>query len=182
MAYDFMRNSLKSLGFRITQIRVTALVGHTYHARVFFKARDSGEEISVDARPSDAVNMAVRFNAPLFVHKDVAYRMGKSPSRPRQRSEVEVVRSCREEISLHQDPTVMLKLRMQMAISEEKYTAAAELRDQIDKLLASDRAMGLVVALESALNGGRYDEALQIRDQLRQIRGSRGGSEKHTSH
>eukprot|EP00210_Caulerpa_lentillifera_P006515 g6223.t1 len=182
MTYEFMRNSFKSLGVHVTQIRVTALVGHSYHARVFYKTRDTDDVISVDARPSDAINLAVRFNVPLFIHKEVAYRMGNSTDRPRQRSPLEVVRSCREEIAKHHDPTVILKLQMEMAVAQEKYATAAQLRDEIDKVLASDRALGLVVALESALSGGRYDEAVQIRDKLRDLRRSRGGSEKYTSH
>lgn len=182
MSYDFMRNSLRSLGFMVSQIRVTELIGSTYHARVFYKAKGSEDVISVDARPSDAVNLAIRFNAPLFVHKTVADRMGTIPLVSGHLSEVDVVKLCREEIKLHQDPTVLLKLKMQLAIVQEKYSEAAELRDEIDKVLASDRGLGMVVAMESALNGGRLEEALQIREDLRKLRRSRGGSEKHKSH
>eukprot|EP00210_Caulerpa_lentillifera_P007666 g7317.t1 len=182
MSYDFMRNSLRSLGFRVIQIRVTELVGHTYHARVFYKSKSSKDVISVDARPSDAVNLAIRFSAPLFVHREIAQRMATLTQSGVRRTHGDVVKLCHDEIKLHQDPTVMLKLQMQMAIVQERYDEAAELRDEIDRVLASDRVLGMVVALESALSGGRFDEALQLRDELRKFRRSRGGSEKHKSH
>lgn len=156
-------------------------MGFTYHARVFYRS-SSGEEVSVDARPSDAVNLAVRFNAPIYVHRDVASRMATSSHGGQERSETEVTRSCREEIALHTDPTMLLELQMQLAIQEENYSKAAQLRDQIDQLLSSDRVLGLVVALESALSGDRYEEALQIRDELRNLRTNQEGSEKQESH
>lgn len=62
-----------SLSPQVTKVRVTALVGNTYHARVHLSGgKDSGaREIDIDARPSDAINLAVRFNAPMYVAKQV---------------------------------------------------------------------------------------------------------------
>jgi len=180
MTHELMKNTVKLLGYEVTQIHVTALVGFTYHARVFYRSA-SGEEVSIDSRPSDAVNLAVRFNAPIYVHRDVARAMATSRVAAKARSEVDVAKICREEIALHNDPTVELKLRMQMAIAQEQYATAAKLRDQIDHLLSSDRVLGLVVAMESALSGHRYEEALQIRDELRNLRLKHEGSEKQES-
>lgn len=55
-------------------MRVTALVGNTYHARVHMSTsgKDAcSNEVDIDARPSDAINLAVRFNAPVYVNKQV---------------------------------------------------------------------------------------------------------------
>ena len=133
-----------------------------------------GEEIGVDARPSDAVNLAVRFNAPIYVNREVADQMKTSPERAMKPSDMDVVKACREEIAMHNDPTVMLKLQMQMAIAEERYSHAAKLRDEIDRLLSSDRVLSLIVAIESALKDLRFDDALQIRDELKRIRSQQG--------
>lgn len=55
-------------------MRVTALVGNTYHARVHMSTSGKNactNEVDIDARPSDAINLAVRFNAPVYVNKQV---------------------------------------------------------------------------------------------------------------
>lgn len=173
MTHDLMKNSLVLLGYKVSRIMVTALVGNTYHARIVYRrsvGNDEEEEVDVDARPSDAFNLAVRFDAPMFVNKSIAARMAHSVQTLEKESSNEVVRSCRDEVLHHKDPTVMLKLQLQMAIAEERYIEAAKLRDDIDKMLSTDRALGLVVALESALEGNRFEEAAFLRDELRKLR------------
>ncbi len=76
-------------------MRVTALVGNTYHARVHMSTSGKDactNEVDIDARPSDAINLAVRFNAPVYVNKQVrpsappacAQRSGEHCCRPKQ--------------------------------------------------------------------------------------------------
>lgn len=58
----------------MTKVCVTALIGNTYHARVHMSTSGkdaSSSEVDIDARPSDAINLAVRFNAPVYVNKQV---------------------------------------------------------------------------------------------------------------
>ncbi|NJR43645.1 MAG: bifunctional nuclease family protein [Akkermansiaceae bacterium] len=56
---------------QVTLARITALVGNTYHARMHLAREDdpTGPTFDVDARPSDAINMAVRFEAPILVSR-----------------------------------------------------------------------------------------------------------------
>jgi hypothetical protein len=64
---------------QVTKVAVVALVGNTYLARVHLSGRDaSTKEVDIDARPSDAINLAVRYNAPMYVNKQVGVggRMG----------------------------------------------------------------------------------------------------------
>lgn len=64
--------------WQVTKVRVTKLVSNTYHARVHyapgpgFRAAAGAlpEELDVDARPSDAINLAVRFDAPIYISKE----------------------------------------------------------------------------------------------------------------
>lgn len=62
---------------KVVAVRIHSLVNNTYHARVHMrKAGGTGPPIDVDARPSDAMNLAVRFSARILVAKDIAERMG----------------------------------------------------------------------------------------------------------
>lgn len=186
LTHDLMRNMVEALGFRVTKVRVTALVGNTYHARVHLATDVRGkegahvQEVDVDARPSDAINLAVRFGAPIFVNRDIAVKMARSRLEEHNESHTQIVRSCKEEILQYQDPTIMHKLQLQLAIAEERFDDAAALRDVIDKMLASDRAMSLVVAIETALEDGRYEEAARLRDEFRALREAQAKEQSST--
>ena len=116
----------------MSKVRITCLVSNTYFARIHFsKGRKSQEgvyhEIDVDARPSDAINMAVRFAAPVYVHKQVANRMASEPDKfraPTTQTTSEIVRSCKDLLMHFPDPTVVDKLHLQLAIVEERYDDA----------------------------------------------------------
>lgn len=193
--HDLIKNMLEALGYRISKVRITALVGNTYHARVHFgrsrgiksaEAAPSATEVDIDARPSDAINLAARFGAPIYVNKDVAAQMAVPASAYDERtvsaaaaagghggdagSAMDIARSCREEILHYSDPTIMHKLHLQVAIAEERFEDATILRDAIEKMLASDRALSLVVAIETALEDQRFEEAARLRDEFRKLR------------
>lgn len=85
-------------------------------------------------------------------------------------SSSDIVRTCREELIAYQDPTIHFKLQMQLAAAEERYTDAAALRNQIERIMSSDRCLCLIVAMESALDDGRLEEAARLRDELRTLR------------
>ncbi|GAB4822363.1 hypothetical protein N2152v2_009409 [Parachlorella kessleri] len=177
LTHDLMRNMVDALGFRVTKVRVTALVGNTYHARVHLARGRNGKEpetkeVDIDARPSDAINLAVRFGAPIYVNKDIATKMARTRLEEHTESHHQIVRSCKEEIVQYQDPTIMHKLNLQLAVAEERFDDAAAIRDTIDKVLASDRALSLVVAIETALEDGRYEEAARLRDEFRALKSS----------
>ncbi|KAK9818116.1 hypothetical protein WJX72_007387 [[Myrmecia] bisecta] len=176
--HDFMKASLEGLGYKVTRVVVTELRGNTYYARVHYgrggqRRGEPFEEVDVDARPSDAINLAVRFNAAIYVKKDVASKMGQGASAFEQQPESknDIVRSCREAAAHFGDPMVMHKLQLQVAIAQERYDDAAQLRDRIDRYLASgsNRALSLVVAMETALEDQRFEEAARLRDELKRL-------------
>ena len=66
LSYDLMRRLLEAGGLRVQQAAVTRLEGDTYFATVTLQTPD-GQSVGLDARPSDAVNLALRSGAPLYV-------------------------------------------------------------------------------------------------------------------
>eukprot|EP01025_Chloroclados_australasicus_P001305 TRINITY_DN10363_c1_g1_i10.p1 TRINITY_DN10363_c1_g1~~TRINITY_DN10363_c1_g1_i10.p1 ORF type:complete len:307 (-),score=30.69 TRINITY_DN10363_c1_g1_i10:551-1471(-) len=178
MTHDLFKTAMEVIGHKVVLVRIHNLVGNTYYARLHLRREDgSGPDLDIDARPSDAINMAVRFHAPVLVEKDLAHKMAMTASQelvaaadrlPETQSEIS--RSCREEILMYQDPTIMYNLQLQMAIEEERYEDASKLRDQIEKIMNQDLALKMVIGIESALADGRYDEAAALRDQLHKLR------------
>jgi bifunctional DNase/RNase len=70
MTHDLMRNLLDTLGARLEQIEVIDLRDGTYYAELVLQKLD-GEECRVDCRPSDAIALALRAEASIFVHEQV---------------------------------------------------------------------------------------------------------------
>lgn len=69
MTHDLLADVITSLGGRITKVLVSDLDSGTFFARLFIQ--QDQKEHCLDCRPSDAVAIAVRLGAPLFVDEAV---------------------------------------------------------------------------------------------------------------
>lgn len=71
LTHDLLVNSVESLGGEFQDVVISELKEHTYYAKL--RARHDGELIEIDARPSDAIAVAVTCQPPLpiFVSEDV---------------------------------------------------------------------------------------------------------------
>lgn len=69
MTHDLLRNLLVGLEATLVKIVVTELRDDTFYAVIWLDR--GGEIISVDARPSDAIALALRMDCPIFVEDEV---------------------------------------------------------------------------------------------------------------
>jgi bifunctional DNase/RNase len=69
MTHDLLQNVVDELGGTIVRIAVTELRDNTFYAQIVLRA--NGDEHEIDSRPSDAIALAVRVNAPIFAADDV---------------------------------------------------------------------------------------------------------------
>lgn len=69
MTHDLLRNLLESLQAHVVKIVVTDLKDNTYFAQIHLRV--DGTDRQIDARPSDAIALALRTEAPIFVEQDV---------------------------------------------------------------------------------------------------------------
>lgn len=69
MTHDLLKNILDGLGITVQQITVNDLKENTFYATIDLNY--NGSVISIDSRPSDAIALALRANAPIFVAEDV---------------------------------------------------------------------------------------------------------------
>ena len=69
MTHDLVTDMLEKLEARVTRIAVTELRENTFYAVVTVAV--DGSEIEIDSRPSDALALAVRTEAPIFAAEDV---------------------------------------------------------------------------------------------------------------
>ena len=74
MSHDLTVSILESTGATLDKVCVNKLVEGVYYA--YLAIKHNGKVVQVDARPSDAVALAVRFNTPIFVAKEVLDKAG----------------------------------------------------------------------------------------------------------
>jgi bifunctional DNase/RNase len=121
LTHDLIKNLLDSLEAKIARVIVSDLRDNTYYALISLKL--NGNKSDIDARPSDAIALALRMSAPIFVSEDVM-----------DKASVNEKDTVTEDISPEMDELEKLEVDMQKAITDERYEDAARLRDEIKDL------------------------------------------------
>ena len=69
MTHDLVTDMLEQLGAEVVRITVTELRENTFYAQITMQ--QNGSEIELDSRPSDAIALAIRADAPIFAADEV---------------------------------------------------------------------------------------------------------------
>lgn len=69
MTHDLLQNVTRGLNAIVTKVVVSELRDDTYFAVIWME--QGGERVIIDARPSDAIAMALRWDCPIFVSRQV---------------------------------------------------------------------------------------------------------------
>ena len=69
LTHDLLKNLVTGLNARVQKVVVSELRGDTFHAVIWME--QNGEMVGVDARPSDALALALRSDCPIFVAEEV---------------------------------------------------------------------------------------------------------------
>ena len=77
LTHDLLTSILDDLGVSVRRIVVSDLADETYRARIVLVS--GGDDFEIDARPSDAIALAVRVAAPIFATEAVLDRAGVLP-------------------------------------------------------------------------------------------------------
>ena len=129
LTYDLICSVLAEIDGRISQVEITEFHLGIFRAEVRVDRAD-GSQTAYDSRSSDAIALALRAGAPIFV--DDAILAAEGEVRPEQEEELEDGEAPfpqREESQAEE-----LARRLKQAVAEEAYEEAARLRDEIDRL------------------------------------------------
>ena len=131
LTHDLFKKFAGNYGVDLMEVVITRFQEGVFYAMLVCK---QGEDINmIDARPSDAIALAVRFNCPISAYENVMNEAGIEMDelkdlepQPEPEEQAETADSL-EELSVEQ-----LQKLLQLAIDEENYEKAAELRDLIN--------------------------------------------------
>ncbi|MEI6650983.1 MAG: bifunctional nuclease family protein [Chlorobiaceae bacterium] len=133
--HDLFKNIADAFHLHVNEIIIDELHNETFYAKVICEV--NGEVHEIDARPSDAIAIAVRFNAPLFVTEEI---MNEAGIKEEQKEETEAAMEPEEVSTGLLTPDAQLdelQSNLNDAISNENYEEAARLRDEISRLKRS---------------------------------------------
>ncbi|KAK7367240.1 hypothetical protein VNO80_09249 [Phaseolus coccineus] len=140
--FQFVKNLVGRLDHEVIMVRITERVVSTYFARLYLSQPAKSDLVSVDARPSDAINVANRCKAPIYVSKQIVFtdaiRIGYGMGRVRNKkaiydvlldSPVDGPDLVAQELSMMHN--------MHIAIKQERFKDAAIWRDKLANLRKS---------------------------------------------
>ncbi len=70
MTHDLIISIIEKTGYKISKVEINDVEKETYYATIFLEDSE-GKEIEIDSRPSDAIAVAIRIDAPIFVTANV---------------------------------------------------------------------------------------------------------------
>jgi len=78
MTHDLLKNAITELGATVCHILINELADNTFHGRIVLDV--AGRHMELDARPSDAIALAVRCNVSIYVAEEVMAQAAIVPS------------------------------------------------------------------------------------------------------
>jgi bifunctional DNase/RNase len=124
LTHDLICDFISAVDVSLKAIKIYSLNEGVYFAKIIIISEHMGEKI-IDARPSDAIAVALRMHTPILVSKKVFDKVSV---------EEKLLFQEKERKKIKKDPLPELKREMELAIEKEEYELAAELRDKINNL------------------------------------------------
>ena len=137
LTHDLLKHMIDNLGATITEIIIDELRENTFYAKIVLEV--SGLTNEVDARPSDAIALAVRARSPIYVAETVMEAAAFIPSEETEGEEKQNEPPEPEEIPKTKEAQLAaLQDKLRKAIETEEYERAAKIRDDIQKLTGNN--------------------------------------------
>ncbi|KAA8547558.1 hypothetical protein F0562_003987 [Nyssa sinensis] len=140
--FQIVKNLVEKLGYEVKMVRITERVINTYFAKIYFCKSGEKDILSVDARPSDAINVAKRCKVPIYVNKQIVFtdaiRIAYGMGRMRDAKSVYDVSldSAADGPDLFAEELGIMR-NMNLAVTEERYSDAAMWRNKLMKIRES---------------------------------------------
>jgi bifunctional DNase/RNase len=139
MTHDLFKSFASNFNYSINHILISDMREGVYYANIVCKS--SSKVIEIDARPSDAIAIAVRFDAPIYCSAKVMAEFASEYIEEEERKETEKSTPTKKPTSgtpkssdsLKDYSLDKLNQLLEKAINNEDYERAARIRDEINR-------------------------------------------------
>jgi len=140
MTHDLFKSFAHNFNYRVDEIVISDLKEGVFFAKIV--CSNGSDKVEIDARPSDAIAIGLRFEAPIYTYETILAEAGIVLSDEAEddiaeiKSEIKSTspRSKREDPEdLKNFPTDKLNEMLSVAIEKEDYEQAAKIRDELSK-------------------------------------------------
>ncbi len=136
LTHDLMRNIIDLFAISLNEVCINELRDGTFYAKLTIEGLSETQE--VDSRPSDAIALAVRYGAPIFVGEEVLNEAGII-SEDEDETEESLTKEESSPVKKPVTKIEQLQTSLKEAIEKEDYEKAAKLRDDIRKMGVSEQ-------------------------------------------
>lgn len=136
LTHDLFKSFSDCFGINISKVIIHKLVDGIFYASLI--CQREGKEETIDARTSDAIALALRFNSPIFTYKNILDKAGIQLKTSRTQSfqnpqSAKVETEIKSSFDLKNLSLSDLKKLLEDAVQNEEYEKAAQIRDEISK-------------------------------------------------
>lgn len=128
LTHDLFKNVADTLDFQLKEVIINDLVEGIFHAKLVVE--QNGNEVEIDARSSDAIALALRFQCPIHTYEFILGAAGLKVEEGEEEAEEEGKKTRGEKKA-----TTIEELRsmLEEALDNEDYERASKLRDEIKR-------------------------------------------------
>ena len=133
LTHDLFSKFVLATHFEIESVIIYQIIDGVFFSNINFKNKTTAEELILDARTSDAVAMAVRFDAPIYTTQQVLNEAGILLELDLPSKEIESEEEIAVEGNLSTLTNEDLKKLLDDAVKDEDFDAALEIQEEIKR-------------------------------------------------
>lgn len=160
LTHDLFASALQALNAKVEKVFIDDFRDGTFYAKLFLYSKKDGKIYVLDARPSDSIALALRFQAPIYMAEHVYEQAGiDAQSFFDKRVDPEAMESmtAEEESEFYEELEEAFGSPEELEVPEEEESQFVSKRQVLEKML------------KAAIQKEDYEEAARIRDELRQL-------------
>ncbi|QRR00514.1 bifunctional nuclease family protein [Dyadobacter sandarakinus] len=136
MTHDLFRSFADGMNYTLKEIVISDLKEGIFYAKII--CTDSLREVEIDARPSDAIAIGLRFDIPIFTYEAILSEAGiisstLSEDEDDEQSVRETIKPGTAKEQLRDFPFDELQKMLEEALAKEDYEKAAKIRDEMGR-------------------------------------------------
>ena len=122
LTHDLICEMIKKIDAKLVSVSISKLNDGVFYAKLKIKGLKFGNK-QIDSRPSDAISIALRLNAQIYVSPEVIKEAGVNQEDIQEESSITPKYSIED-----------LELKLKKAVEKEEYEKAAKIRDKLKEL------------------------------------------------